>query len=134
MQVGILWHPGASFGSRTPPVFGYQIRKLSPTNQQRSLWLYTKHLMDMLPRFWITWSWTFGRYSIFHSWQGGFLLIALLLGMLYCLFFRGLTIDSLTCGPNILFSDVYLNLLFNFKAVPSLDLSCPMSLMFIIAH
>ena len=33
--------------------------------------------------------------------------------------------------PNFLFSDVYLNLLFNFKVGPSLDLSCLMSSMFI---
>ena len=41
-------------------------------------------------------------------------------------------IDSLTCVPNFLFIDVYLNLLFNFKVGPSLDLSCLMSSMFII--
>ena len=132
MQVAILWYPGASFGSRTPPIFGCQIRKLSATNQQWSLWLYTKHLMDMLPRFWIRWSSTFGKYSIFHPWQG-FLLITLLLGMLYCLFFKTWkAIDCLTCVPNFLFIDVYLNLLFNFKVCPSLDLSCLMSSMFII--
>ena len=134
MQVAILWYPGASFGSRTPPIFGCQTRKLSATNQQWNLWLYTKHLMDMFPRFWIRWSSTFGKYSIFHSWQG-FLLITLLLGMLYCLFFQDLiTIDSLTCGANFLFSDIYLNLLFNFIVGPSLDLSCLMSSMFIITH
>ena len=70
MQVAISLYPGASFGSWTPPIFGCQIRKLSATNQQWSLWLYTKHLMDMLPRFWIKWSSTFGKYSIFHPWQG----------------------------------------------------------------
>ena len=40
--------------------------------------------------------------------------------------------DSLTRVPNFLFSDVYLNLLFNFKVGPSLDLSCLMSSVFII--
>ena len=132
MQVAILWYPGASFGSRTPPIFGCQIRKLSATNQQWSLWLYTKHLMDMFPRFWIRWSSTFGKYSIFHSWQG-FRLITILLGMLYCLFFQDLkAIESLAFLPSFLFRDVYLNLLLNFKVGPSLDLSWLMPSMFII--
>ena len=39
---------------------------------------------------------------------------------------------SLTGVPDFSFSDVYLNLLFNFKVGPSLDLSCLMSSMFII--
>ena len=34
--------------------------------------------------------------------------------------------------PNFLFGDVYLNLLFDVKLGPSLDLSCLMSSMFII--
>ena len=34
--------------------------------------------------------------------------------------------------PNFLFSEVYLNLLFNFKVFPSLDLSCLMASVFII--
>ena len=38
----------------------------------------------------------------------------------------------MTCVPNFLFSDVYLNLLFNFKVGPTSDLSCLMSSMFII--
>ena len=46
MQLVILWYPGASFGSKTAPVFGCQARKLSAANQQWSLWLYTKHLKD----------------------------------------------------------------------------------------
>ena len=41
--------------------------------------------------------------------------------------------DSLTRVPNFLFSDVYLNLLFNFKVGPSLYFSCLMTSMFIIA-
>ena len=36
------------------------------------------------------------------------------------------------CVSNFLLSDVYLNFLFNFKVVLSLDLSCLMSSMFII--
>ena len=40
--------------------------------------------------------------------------------------------SSLTCVPNFLFSNVYLNLLFNFKVGPSLERSCLMSSMFII--
>ena len=36
------------------------------------------------------------------------------------------------CVPNFLFSDVYLNLLFNFKVGPSSDLSCLVPSMFII--
>ena len=38
----------------------------------------------------------------------------------------------MTCVSNFLINDVYLNLLFNFKVVPLLDLSCLMSSMFII--
>ena len=53
--------------------------------------------------------------------------------MLYCLFFQDLkAIESLTFLPSFLFSDVYLNLLLNFKVGPSLDLSCLMPSMFII--
>ena len=133
MQVAILWYPGVSFGSRNPRIFGCQIRKLSGTTQEWSLWLYTKHLMDVLPHFWITWSWTLGKYSIFPD--RVFVLITLLIGMLYCLFFQGL-IDHrfLDVWGKFLFSGVYLNLLFNFKVGPSLDLSCLMSSMFIITH
>ena len=40
--------------------------------------------------------------------------------------------DSLTSGPNSLFSDFYLSLLINFKIGLSLGLSCLMSFMFII--
>ena len=69
-QVAILCYPGAAFGWMTPPYFGCQPRTLSATNQQWRLWLYTKHLMDMFPRFWISWSSTFEKYSIFHPWQG----------------------------------------------------------------
>ena len=62
-----------------------------------------------------------------------FPLITLLLGMLYCLFFKAWkTIDSLMCVPNFLFRDVYSSLLFNFKIGPSLDLSFLMSPIFII--
>ena len=133
MQVAILWYPGASFGSRTPPIFGCQTRKLSATNQQWSLWLYTKHLMDMLPRFWITWSSTFGKYSIFHPWQGFSANNFTSRNAILFTFFKAWKAkDSSTCDPIFLFSDVYLNLLFNFKVGPSSDLSCLMSSMFII--
>ena len=133
MQVAILWYPGASFGSRTPPIFGCQIRKLSATNQQWSLWLYTKHLMDMFPRFWIRWSSTFGKYSIFHPWQGFSANNFTSRNAILFIFFKTWkAIDSLTCVPNFLFSDIYLNLLFNFKGGSSLYLSCLMSSMIII--
>ena len=132
MQEAILWYSGAAFGPRPPPFFGCQTRNLSATSQQPSLWLYTKHLMHMFSYFWIRGSSTFGKYSIFHSRQG-FLLITLLLDMLYCLLFKASqVIDSLTCVPNFLISDFYLNLLFNFKFGLSLDLSCLMSSIFII--
>ena len=134
MQVAILWYPGASFGWRTPPIFGCQIRNLFATNQQWSLWLYTKHLMDTLPRFWITCLQLLESTQFFTP-DKGFLLITLHLGMLYCLFFQAL-IDHrfIDVWPNFLLSDVYLNILFNFKVGPSLDLSCLMWSMFIIAH
>ena len=62
----------------------------------------------------------------------GFPQITLLLERYTVYFFKAWkAIDFLTCGPNFLFSDVYLNLLFNFKVGPSLDLSCLMSSMFI---
>ena len=127
MQEAILWYSGAAFGPRTPPFFGCQTRNLSATNQQRSLWLYTKqwicfHLFEL------------GDHQLLKSTQfftpdRGSLLITLLLGMLYCLpwcytiilCYAMLTkawkaIDSLTCVPNFLFSDVYLNLLLSFKS------------------
>ena len=115
MQVAILWYAGTTFGLRTPLFFGHQTRNLSANNQQWSLWVYTKHLMDMFPRFWIRWSSIFAKCSIFHPWQS-FLLITLLLWMPYCLLFQGLKGHRfLKCVPNFLFTDVYLNLLFNFK-------------------
>ena len=55
------------FWVKDSPFLGCYCRKLSTTNHQSSLWLYTKHLMDMFPCFWIRWSSTFGKYSIFHS-------------------------------------------------------------------
>ena len=133
MQGAILWYPGATLESRTPPIFGCQTRNLSATNQQRSLWLCTKHLMDMLPRFWIRWSLTFGKYSICHPWQGFCANNFTSRNAILFIFFKTWkAIDSLTCVPNLLFSDVYINLLYNFKAGPSLDLSCLISSMFII--
>ena len=126
--------PGASFGSRTPSIFGCQIRNLSTTNQQWSLWLYTKHLMDMLSSFWITWFSTLESAQFFTP-DRGFLLITLLLGMLYYLFFQVLIDHRFhDVWAKFLVSGVYLNLIFSFKVGPSLDLSCLMSSMFIIAH
>ena len=117
MQVAILWYAGTAFGSRTLPFFGCQTRNLSATNQQWSLWLYTKHLMDMFPRFWIWWSSTLWKYSIFHPWQrfsaNNFTPRNAIL-FNFCKAWKA--IDSLTCVQNFLFSDSYLNLLFNFKS------------------
>ena len=133
MQVAILCYPGAAFGWMTPPYFGCQPRTLSETNQQWRLWLYTKHLMDMLPRFWISWSSTFEKYSIFHPWQGFSANNFTSRNAILFIFFKTWkAIDSLTCVPNFLFSDIYLNLLFNFKGGSSLYLSCLMSSMIII--
>ena len=76
-------------GPRTPLFSSWQTRKHSTTNQQWSLWLYTKHLMDMFPSFWIRRPLTFGKYPISHSTRG-VPLITLLLGMLLCLHFQDL--------------------------------------------
>ena len=133
MQVAILWYSGAALGPRTSLFLGWQARNLSTTNQQWSLWLYTKHLMHMFPRFWIRWSSTFGKYSIFHPCQEFSTNTFTSKYAILSIFFKvWKPIDSLTCVPNVLFSDGYLNLLFNFKVGPLLDLSCLMSSMFII--
>ena len=130
MQVAILWYSGATFGPRNPPVFGCQTRKLSTTNQQWSLRRYTKHLMNIFPRFWIRWSSTFRKYSISHPWQrlfaNNFTSRNAIL-FISCKDWKA--IDSLTFVPNFLFSNVYLNLLFNFKVGLSFDLSYLMSSM-----
>ena len=133
MQAAILCYSGAVFGPRTPPFFGWQTRKLSATNQQWSLWLYTKHLMDMFPRFWIRRpSIFYGSTRLFNPYRG-FPRITLLLGILYFYVFKAWkAIDSLICVLNFLFGDVYLSLLFNFKIEFSLELSCLMSSIFII--
>ena len=133
MQVAILWYSGAALGPRTPPFYDWQTRNLSPTNQQWILWLYTKDLIDVLPCFWIWWSSTFGKNSIFHPWQGfSANNFTSNYALLFIFFKAWKAIDSLTFVPKFLFSDVYLNLLFIFKIGPSLDLSCLMSSMFII--
>ena len=129
MQVATLWYSGAASGPRTPPIFGCQTRNLFATNQQWSLWLYTKHLMDMFPPFWIRGSSTFGKSSACHPWQG---FSANTFTSRNAILFTFSRPDSLTCVPNFLFSDVYLNLLFNFKVGSLLDLSCLMSFMFVI--
>ena len=133
MQVAILRYPGAAFWSRTPSSSGCQTRKLSTTNYQWILWLYTKHLMDMLPHFWIRWSSTFRKDSVCHPWQGFCANNFTSRNAILFIFFKNWkAIDSLTRVSNLLFSDVYINLLYNFKAGPSLDLSCLISSMFII--
>ena len=66
----MLFRWGAGFGPRTPALSGWQTRKPTATNQQWSLWLYTKHVMDIFPRFWIRRPSTFGKYSIFHPFRG----------------------------------------------------------------
>ena len=64
---------------------------------------------------------------------GCFLLKSLLLGMLHCLFLKVYEpIDFLTRVPNLLFSDLYLNLLFNFKIGLPLGPSYLMPSMFIV--
>ena len=133
MQVAILWYPGAAFGSRTPPFFGWKTSNVSTTNQQWNLWLYTKHLIDMLPLFWLRWSSTFGKYLIFHCWQGFSVNNIYFLEYYTVYFLKACKAKySLTCVPIFLFSDIYSNLLFGFKVDPSSDLSCLMSSMFVI--
>ena len=72
--------------------------------------------MDIFSRFYIRRPLTFWKHSIFHPPYGGFPLIALLLGMLYCLFFQDLKGHRFldVCARSLL-SDFYLSLLFNFK-------------------
>ena len=70
IEVVILFYSRAAFGPRPPPLFGWQTRKLSATNQQWSLWLYAKHLLDVFPRFWISRPSTFKKYLIFHPLRG----------------------------------------------------------------
>ena len=115
---------GAVLRPRTPPLFGWQTRKLSATNQQWSLWLYTKHLMDMFSRFWIRRPLTFRKYSIFHPlWRFSTNNFTSRNATLF--------IFSRAFVSNSLFSEFYLILLFNFKSGPSLGLSCLVSSMFI---
>ena len=119
------------FRAKYSPFFCCQTRTLSATNHQWIFCLYTKYLMDIFPSFWIRWSSTFGKYSIFHPLQGfsdnNFT------SRNTILFSKAWkVIDSLTCVPDFLFSNVSLNLLFNFKVGLPLDLSCLMSSTFII--
>ena len=113
-----MCYSGAAFRPRTPPFFRSQTRKLSATNQQRSSWLYIKHLMDMFPSFWIRKPITFGKYPIFHHTQG---------------FSANMLFQDLHACAKFLVSWIYLSLfLFKFKIGPSLNLFCLMSSMFII--
>ena len=113
------------FRAKDSPLFSI---KFSATNQQWSLSLYTKHLMDMFPRIWIRRPSTFGKYSIFHPLPGFYITFNYTVSF----FKTWKAIDSLTYVPNLLFSDVCSSLLFNFKTGPSLGLSCLMSSRFII--
>ena len=132
IHVAILCYSVSVFGPRNPPIVGWQTRKLSATNQQWSLWLYTQYLTDMFPHFWIRRPSTFGKYSIFHSLQG-FTSNNFTSRNAILFIFSGLKghrfLDVL---PNFLFSDFYLIVLLNFKIGSLLDLSCLMSSMFII--
>ena len=125
-----LCYLGAAFRPRTPSFFGWQTRRLSATNQQWSLWLNTKHLMDMFSRFWIRRPLTFRKYSIFHPlWRFS---TNNFTSKNATLFTFSRPKDSLTFVSNSLLSDFYLSLLFNLKIGPSLGLSCLMPSMFII--
>ena len=129
MQVAILYYSGAVFGPRASPFFVWQTGKLSATNQQWILSLYTKHLMDIFKLGDLQ---LLGSTQFFTSYRD-FPLITLLLATLYCLFFKAWkAIESLTWMPDFLFSAIYFSLLFNFKIGSSLVLSCLMSSMFII--
>ena len=120
------------FWAKDSPFLGWQTRKLSETNQQWSLWLYTKHVMDIFPSFWIRRPLTFGNYPIFYPTRS-FWLIPLLLEMLHCLLFQGFKGHRfLTRMQNFLFHEFYLSLLFKFEIGSLLSLSCLMSFMFII--
>ena len=121
------------FGAKDSTFFGWQTRKLSAINQQWSLWLYTKHLMNMFSRFWIRRFSTIEKYLIIHLWQGFSANNFTSRNAILFIFLKvRKVIDSLTCVPNFLLRDVYLSLSFFFKIGPSLGLSCLMSCMFII--
>ena len=59
-QVAILCYSGTALGSKTPPLFGWQTRNLSTINQQWSLWMYTKYLVDVSK---------FLKYETFNFWE-----------------------------------------------------------------
>ena len=121
------------FWAEYSPFLVWQTRKLSATNQQWNLWLYTKLLMDMFPLFWIRRPSTFGRYSIFEPLQGFSANNFTSRNVIMFIFSKAWkTIDSLTCVPKFLLSDVYLYLLFNFKIGPLLGFSFLLLSMFII--
>ena len=107
----LFWANNSSF-------FGWQTRNLFVTNQQWNIWLYTKHLMDMLPQFWIRRPSTFGKYSIFHPLQGFSANNFTSRNAILFIFFKTWkATDSLMCVPEFL-----LSYLFNFKIGPSFRL------------
>ena len=126
MQVAVLCYSGAAFGPRTPH---FLVDKLETFPQ-----LISNKVSDCIPNIqWIC-SHIFnpqllGSTQFFCPYRG-FLLITLLPGMLYFIFFQDL--------KNHRFLDVcakflaYLSYLFNFKIGSLLGLSCLMSSMFII--
>ena len=59
----ILCYLGAAFGPRIPPIFGWQTTKFSRIDQQWTLRLHAKYLMDKLSSFWIMRPWTFGKHK-----------------------------------------------------------------------
>ena len=115
MQAATLCYSGAAFGPRNPY---FLVEKLESFPQ-----LISNEVCDCIPNIqWIcSHVFELGDLQLLGSTQffnpcRGFPLITFPLGMLYCLFLRAWkAIDSLICVPNILFSDVYLSFLFNFK-------------------
>ena len=120
-----MCYSGAAFRPTILLFFSWQTKKLSATNQQWCLWLYSKHPVDMFPSFWIMKSLTFWKYSILHPTRGSSANNFTSRNATQFTFLKTLkAIDSLTRVPNFFFSDFYLSLLFKFKIGPSVRLSC----------
>ena len=116
-----LCYSAAYFGPRIPPFFGWQTRKLFVTNPERSLWLCTKHLVDMFSGFWIRTPSTFVKCSISHPVHG-----------FYDHFVKvWKAMNSLTYALTSLVSFIYLSLI-SLQKGPLLSLFCQMSSIFII--